>query len=178
MKKNKNNFTRAVEWLRAHGVIKDQKDMAGRMGVTPNTISRNKHEKVKRADEETLHKFNAIFGDIINIAYLRGDSDVMLVADLQKQDTTEINGKVYTCSATSHQKNISQDISNMMSAVIAAKDEIIAALRNQLTDKDALIESKERYIKILQQQIFDLHNLKRSQDDVSLVPVVTEDLHK
>lgn len=179
MEKNKNNFARVVDWLRLNGKIKNQKEMAERMGTTATTITRNIHGNVKRTDEDTLRKFNAIFGDIINIAYLRGESDVMLVADLYKQEKFGI----YSCNCNNdndknNQETTSQDISNMLNAVITAKDEVIVALRNQLTDKDALIESKERYIKILQQQLFDLRNLKRSQDDESLVPSETEEIHK
>ncbi|MBQ9637132.1 MAG: hypothetical protein IJV36_04445 [Prevotella sp.] len=161
MEKSKNNFTRVIDWLRLNGKIKNQKEMAERMGITETTIARNKHGGVKRTDEETLRKFNAIFGDVINIAYLRGESDIMLVADLNKQNEININEDLCNCNNDrNNQGTTSQDIISMMNAVITAKDEIIATLRNQLADKDAIIESKERYINILQQQLIDLHNLK------------------
>ncbi len=162
MEKNKSNFARVIDWLREHGMIENQKNLAERIGVTENTITRNKKMQVRRPDEETLYRFNKVFGDVVNIAYLRGESDVMLVADLHKQDKIDINGKLCNCNNDrNYQETTPEEISSMMNAIIIAKDEIIAILRSQLADKDALIESKERYINILQQQILDLHNSKQ-----------------
>lgn len=157
MEKNKTNFARVIDWLREHGKIEDQRDLAKRIGVTETTITRNKKGQVRRLDEETLYRFCKVFGDLINIAYLRGESDVMLVADLHKQDLIDING--YLCNYNNHRNKLeasSQDISSMIKAIITAKDDlirakddIIATLRVQLSDKDALIQS-------LRQQVLDL----------------------
>lgn len=159
-KKEKNNFTRAVEWLKTNGVVKDQKDMAERMGTTENTISRNKHGGVQRPDDDTLRKFNEQFGDIINIDYLRGESKVMLVKDLAKPRSAK--------------KDESAD---KMASLLAAKDEIIAGLKREISGKDetiaslkrefaakddviaakdGIIATKDKLISTLQQQIDDL----------------------
>ena len=91
--KEENNFTRVLEYLRDHDMIRNQKDLAMRLHTTETTITRNKKGNVKHPDEETLHHFNLAFGNIINMDYLRGESDVMLVADLQqeKQVNTNVN---------------------------------------------------------------------------------------
>lgn len=135
MKKEKNNFTCAMEWLREHGKIKNQKDLADRIGVTETTVSRNKHGNVRRADEDTLVKFNAVFGDIINIAYLRGESDMMLVADLHQQKGTN---------------------TDVIPPVADASADLIAAIRDQLSDKERIIATQEALIESLQQQLSDL----------------------
>lgn len=160
MKRDMNNFARVVDWLRLNGKIKNQKELAERIGTTATTISRIKIGFVKRADEETLSKFNAIFGDIINIAYLRGESNVMLVADLHEQakNDTSVNYQNSNYS-TRNQEITSQDISNMVTAVIASKDESIAALKRELAAKDATIAAKDDLITLLRQQILDLRNL-------------------
>lgn len=143
MKKEKNNFTRAVEWLKTHGVVKDQKDMAERMGTTENTISRNKHGGVQRPDDDTLRKFNEQFGSIINIDYLRGESKVMLVKDLAARQSAKPADK--------------------KASLLAAKDETIAALKRELAAKDDVVATKDKVISTqdkliskLQQQIDDL----------------------
>lgn len=157
MEKVKNNFARAVDWLRFNGKIKNQKELAERIGTTEATISRVKNGNVKHADQETIYKFNAVFGDVINIDYLRGESDVMLIDDLHKKEINNntVNSHISNYS-TRNQEVSSQDISSMMTAFIAAKDDlirakddIIATLRAQLSDKDALIQS-------LRQQVLDL----------------------
>lgn len=153
MKKEKNNFTRAVEWLKTHGVVKDQKDMAERMGTSENTISRNKHGGVQRPDDDTLRKFNEQFGSIINIDYLRGESKVMLVKDLAARQSAK-------------QSKPADKTASLLAAkdeTIAAKDEIIADLRSQLVSKDETINfmqsqlaGKDKIIDNLLQQIDDL----------------------
>jgi len=160
MKKEKNNFTRAVEWLKTHGVVKDQKDMAERMGTTENTISRNKHGGVKRPDDDTLRKFNEQFGSIINLDYLRGESKVMLMKDL-------------TARQSAKQSKPADKTASLLAAkdeIIAAKDETIAALKGKLSsmdetivtlngriaDKEKIISTQDKLISKLQQQNDDL----------------------
>lgn len=145
-KKEKNNFTRAVEWLITNGVVKNQKDMAERMGTTENTISRNKHGGVKRPDDDTLRKFNEQFGSIINIDYLRGESKVMLVKDLAARQSAKQSKPA-----------------DKTASLLAAKDEIIAGLKRELAAKDdviaakdGIISMKDKLIATLQLQIDDL----------------------
>lgn len=142
-KKEKNNFTRAVEWLKIHGVVKDQKDMAERMGTTENTISRNKHGGVQRPDDDTLRKFNEQFGSIINIDYLRGESKVMLVKDLVARQSAKPADKTASLLADKDETIAA------LKRESAAKDEVIAA-------KDGIIAAKDKLISTLQQQIDDL----------------------
>lgn len=171
-KSEKNNFARVVDWLRVNGFIHNQKDLANRIGSTETTISRNKHGNVGRTDEETLAKFNAVFGDTINIAYLRGESEVMLVADLHQQE------RINTCvnlqsKPVSHTCETNQGVSctdKFVNATLAAKDETIAALKHELDAKDETIAAlrdqiadKERYISSLQQQLRDLRESDRPQ---------------
>lgn len=148
MNKEKNNFARAVDWLIENGEVKEQKEIADRMGTTPATISRIKNGFVKHPDQETIRKFGKSFGKLINIAYIRGESDVMLVADLP-QATAPV-GVEFSKDATT-------------AALLAAKDETIAALRSQLaekdgriSDKDEVIASKDALITTLQQQLATL----------------------
>ena len=161
MKKEKNNFARAVDWLRENGKIKDQKDMAKRMDVTTTTISRNKHGSVKRPDEDTLRKFNEQFGDIINIAYLRCESDVMLVADLP-----QVNRRVDSGSPAVNANGIDALTAALIAAKdetidalkreLAAKDGVIAAKDSQMADRDRLVAAKDALIATLQEQLSTL----------------------
>ena len=170
--KEKNNFARALAYLRANGLIKNQKDLAGRIGTTQTTITRNKKGNVRHFDEDTLQKFSAVFGGIINIAYIRGESEKMLVADLTPQEKINIGVNSVTASADSRDGKRNLDMSSLINAALAAKDEtimslrreltakddIISVLHSQLSDKDNLIADKERYILDLQQQLFALSN--------------------
>jgi transcriptional regulator with XRE-family HTH domain len=161
-------FKKMLDWIYDNQLASNQTEVARKIGMNPVSMSKIHNGKTKSVKQETLRAVNAAYGNVFNHDWLRGESDVMLLADLTPDTTTDV-------TAIDESAQVPTDLTPQL---IASKDEIITILRSQLADKDALIESKERYIKILQQQIFDLHNLKRSQDDVSLVPVVTEDLHK
>lgn len=157
MKKEKNNFRRAVEWLKTHGVVKDQKDMAERMGTSENTISRNKHGGVQRPDDDTLRKFNEQFGSIINIDYLRGESKVMLVKDLVARQSAKPADKTASLLAAK------DEIIAGLKREISGKDETIASLKREFAAKDDVIAAKDgiiatndKLISTLQQQIDDL----------------------
>jgi transcriptional regulator with XRE-family HTH domain len=160
MKKEKNNFRRAVEWLKTHGVVKDQKDMAERMGTSENTISRNKHGGVQRPDDDTLRKFNEQFGSIINIDYLRGDSKVMLVKDLAKPRSAK---KDESADKTASLLAAKDEVIAGLKREISGKDETIASLKREfaakddvIAAKDGIIATKDKLISTLQQQIDDL----------------------
>jgi transcriptional regulator with XRE-family HTH domain len=159
-KKEKNNFTRAVEWLKHHGVVKDQKDMAERMGTSENTISRNKHGGVKRPDDDTLRKFNEQFGSIINIDYLRGESKVMLVKDLvarQSAKQSKPADKIVSLLAAKDETIAAKDeIIAGLKREISGKNETIAPLNGRIADKEKIINTQDELIGKLRQQYDDL----------------------
>ena len=127
MTKEENRFARAINWLKDHGEAKSQKEMAEKMGTTETTISRIKTCKVCNPDDQTLRMFNSAYGHIINIDYLRGASDTMLVKDLA-QDDTKINTDLHQSSQI--------DQSSMFNAIIAANDATVSSLKRELVDKE------------------------------------------
>ena len=158
-------FAAAIDELRRReGKKLSQKEIAERMGVNENTVSRilNLHNEVT---EETITQLQTASGCIFNLQWLRGESDVMLAADVDKKSAP---------TAENQHQSTSIDQSSLMNATIAAqqtsieslkhevakteesakrelaaKEETIGALRGQLATKDALIES-------LKQQVADL----------------------
>ena len=150
--KEKNNFTRVLEYLRDHNMIRNQKELAKRLNTTETTITRNKKGNVRHPDSETLHRFNVIFGDIINIDYLIGESDVMLVADLptSKKVNTSVNPCKQGCPA---------NCASLIQSTIEAKDDEIMALKHEITAKDDIIAAKDSLIYSLQKQVQELHAL-------------------
>lgn len=150
--KEENNFTHVLEYLLDHDMIRNQKDLAKRLNTTETTITRNKKGNVKHLDEETLHRFNMVFGDIINIGFLRGESDVMLIADLQQKN--EIYTDVNPCK-----KGCPADCSSLIRETIAAKNEAITALKHEIAAKDEIIAANNILINSLQQQVLKLQGL-------------------
>lgn len=144
-------FMKMVYWLVDNTEMRNPTAVARKAGINAANVTKIKTGKSKSVKYETMVKLNNAFGNRFNPEWMRGESDVMLLVDLSPDTTTIVTPKDVPSQA--HIDPTTQ--------LIAAKDEIIAILRSQLADKDALIESKERYINILQQQILNLHNSKQ-----------------
>ena len=153
MTKEENRFARAINWLKDHGEAKSQKEMAEKMGTTETTISRIKKSKVCNPDDQTLRMFNSAYGHIINIDYLRGTSDTMLVKDLA-QDDTKINTDLRDSSQI--------DQSSMVNAIIASHDVAIASKDETISSLERELATKTDYANSLQGQV---NRLQKDVDD-------------
>ena len=95
--------------------------------------------------DETLRRMNEAFGNIFDMRYFRGQSDHFLL-EPQEKSVEPPQERV---------KNDPQPIdhSSLINAMLAAKDETIAALREQIQAKDELIAALRQQLDILQQQV-------------------------
>jgi len=148
-------FKKMLDWLYANTEASNQTDVARKAGMNQVTMSRILNGKVKNVKPETMRAVNAAFGNVFNPEWMRGESDVMLVADLQPAATAQA-----PVPAGSPGGEPSTTLDAMTAAILAAKDEtiaskeeIIAAMRSQLADKDDVIAAKDALISTLQQQL-------------------------
>ena len=158
-------FAAAIDELRRReGKKLSQKEIADRMGVTEDTVSRimRLHNQVT---EDIITRLQTTSGCIFNLQWLRGESDVMLAADVDNKPTpaadnlhesTHIDqGSLMNATIAAQQTSIESLKRELAKAEesskreLASKEETISDLRGQLATKDALIES-------LQQQVSDL----------------------
>ena len=82
MRKRNNNFAEAFRWIKKNVEgVKYQKDLAARVGVSEDTITRIMRDQTEVTDD-FLCKFNDAFNNAFNYQWLRGEDDeAMLVAD-------------------------------------------------------------------------------------------------
>ena len=141
-------FAHVLDWLIQNNKVEDQKDLALKTGISQNTVSRIMTGKVEPSDD-TLRKLNATFGNIFNMQYLRGESIVMLIEDVAyyKSHPGELNKLI------NDEGDNKIDQSSLVNAALAAKDETIAALHEQIQAKDELIAALRQQLDILQQQV-------------------------
>lgn len=133
MKLKNEIFASALDWLVAHQKVDGQKSLAKVLGISENTISRIMTGKVEPSDD-TLRKLSEKFG--FNMAWLRGsDPSYMFPEDIPLSDHHRV------------------DQSSLINAALAAKDETIAALREQIKAKDIVIQTKDEIIESLRQQL-------------------------
>ena len=133
MKLKNEIFASALDWLVAHQKVDGQKSLAKVLGISENTISRIMTGKVEPSDD-TLRKLSEKFG--FNMAWLRGsDPNHMFPEDIPLSDHHQV------------------DQSSLINAALAAKDETIAALHEQIKAKDMVIQTKDELIESLRQQL-------------------------
>lgn len=145
-------FKQMLDWIYANTEAHNQADVARKSGLFEATISRALNGKIKRVKQETLRKVNSAFGNVFNPAWLRGDSDIMLVADLAEDNNNDFFKTVPSVSPSSTD---SPTTSSLINATLAAKDETIMSLKRELSTKDDLIAA-------LREQITDHNQLMRA----------------
>ena len=141
-------FKQMLDWIYANTEAHNQSDVARKSGLFEATISRALNGKIKRVKQETLRKVNSAFGNVFNPAWLRGDSDIMLVADLAPISSTQ-------SQTTTPSETDTADMSSLINAALAAKDETIMSLKRELSTKDDLIAA-------LREQITDHNQLMQT----------------
>ena len=150
--KTRNNiFAAAFDYLKRTTDINTQQELADKMGVTKDTVSRIITAKTKVTDD-AITKLQTASGCIFNLQWLRGESDVMLAADADKapvadniHESTHIDqGSLMNATIAAQQTSIES-----LKREVAAKDETIGSLKREGATKDELIRS-------LQQQVADL----------------------
>lgn len=152
--KTRNNiFAAAFDYLKRTTDINTQQELADKMGVTKDTVSRIITAKTKVTDD-AITKLQTASGCIFNLQWLRGESDVMLAADVDNKPTPV---------AKNLHESTYIDQGSLMNATIAAQQTSIESLKREVAAKDETIGSlkrecatKDELIKTLQQQVADL----------------------
>ena len=118
----------AFNYLRDHGYLHTQKDMADAIGSTAPNVSRMLKGDPKVLTDNICVRVQRSYGCISANWLMHGEGEMLVVEEPTEQgDPT-----------------------------LAAKNETIATLRAQLKDKDARIADKQALIDNLQEQVADL----------------------
>lgn len=84
MRLKNNIFAAAVDEMKRRGIIKYQKDLAHKMDVSEDTITRILKDRTE-VTEDVITKLQTASGCLFNLQWLRGESNIMLAEDMQKQ---------------------------------------------------------------------------------------------
>ena len=143
MRKRNNIFAEAFRWIKKNVEgIKYQKDLAARIGVSEDTITRIMRDQTEVTDD-FLCKFNEAFDNVFNYQWLRGeDNEPMLAAELGKSNP--------------HPSAPTIDNGSAINAALAAKDETIETLKARIVDLQRTINDKVEIIKARDARIIDL----------------------
>lgn len=84
MRLKNNIFAAAVDEMKRRGIVKYQKDLAKKMEVSEDTITRILKDRTE-VTEDVITKLQTASGCLFNLQWLRGESNIMLAEDVQKQ---------------------------------------------------------------------------------------------
>jgi len=154
-KKLKNELFRvAVDYLFKEKKVESQKQLAEKIGITEQSLSRVMNGG-RTVSDKTLRLMNEAFGGIFNMAYFRGeDPQCMLMEDLFYYKQHPEERLVFEEKTQESTHPFPDDNTFMMSKVYesflkpieSAHAETVAALNQQITEKQSRIESLERTI--------------------------------
>ena len=143
MRKRNNIFAEAFRWIKKNVEgVRYQKDLAARIGVSEDTITRIMRDQTEVTDD-FLCKFNEAFDNVFNYQWLRGeDNEPMLAAELG-------NGNPHPSAPMI-------DKGSAINAALAAKDETIETLKARIVDLQRTIDDKVEIIKARDERIIAL----------------------
>ena len=170
MRLKNNIFAAAFDELKRNHGIKTQKELAHRMGVSEDTITRILKDRTE-VTEDIITKLQTASGCIFNLQWLRGEDPYhMLAEDVPKPEEhpqsapSALDPSSIMNAALAAQMQTIESLKSEKATILEAharelhaKDDLIQSLREQISAKDQLIaEQKARLIDY--RRIIDSHN--------------------
>jgi len=137
----KDRLKEVYEYVRKHFPIHTQADFADEIRYNRAYLSSAMNGNEKNLTNKLFQNICEAFPGVFNLDYLlTGEGSLLTIEEEVKSEEIE-------------KQNNSIDQSSLINAALAAKDETIAALREQIQAKDELIAALRQQIDILQQQV-------------------------
>lgn len=150
MRLRNNIFAAAFDYLKRNTDIKTQKDLALRMGVTENTITRILKDRTE-VTEDIITKLQTASGCIFNLQWLRGeDAFNMLAIDAAE---AKIEKKTNESNITDTALAAYKQLTDSLTAQLRSKE---AEMYDRLADKNKTIQTMESQLKDKDEIIFQL----------------------
>lgn len=141
----KERFGKAYNYLKFQGIIKKQEDVAKTMGATRANVSLALNGNPAVLTDNFLMRFAKAYSGMFSCDWLlTGDGEMLITNELKPEPVNESAGS-------------SIDTGSILNALLAAKDETIAALQDQLAAKEEIIQTKEELIATLRNQLAALN---------------------
>lgn len=175
MKKRNNIFAAAFDEMKRRKIVKTQKELAQKMGVNENTITRILKDYVE-VTEDIITKLQTASGCIFNLQWLRGeDSTHMLAEDVaESSQSVPVSepGQLDLSSVMNAALSAQMETISSLKAQLSSKEDTIDSLRALLAEKDARLCEKDELISVLRSRIADLERTLASStlSDISHYP--------
>ena len=145
MRLRNNIFAAAFDEMKRRGIVKNQKELAHKMGVSEDTITRILKDRTE-VTEDVITKLQTASGCLFNLQWLRGESNIMLAEAVEVQPQTNTNPhQSASIDADLWHKALENDAN-----VIASLRKDIEYYQQLVLDKDSLIQEHNEQIIALQ----------------------------
>ena len=145
MRLRNNIFAAAFDEMKRRGIVKNQKELAHKMGVSEDTITRILKDRTE-VTEDVITKLQTASCCLFNLHWLRGESKMMLAETVEAQPQTNINPhQSASIDADLWHKALENDAN-----VIASLRKDIEYYQQLVLDKDSLIQEHNEQIIALQ----------------------------
>ena len=141
MRLRNNIFAAALDEMKRRGIVKNQKDLAHKMGVSEDTITRILKDRTE-VTEDAISRLQTASGCIFNLQWLRGESNEKFVDSPQINTNTQESPQI---DADFCRKALETDAN-----IIAAMRKDIEYYQQLVLDKDSLIQEHNEQIIALQ----------------------------
>ena len=152
MRLRNNIFAAAFDYLKRNTDIKTQKDLALRMGVTENTITRILKDRTE-VTEDIITKLQTASGCIFNLQWLRGEDAFNMLAIDAAEAKIEKEKKTNESNITDTALSAYKQLTDSLTAQLRTKE---AEMYDRLADKDKIIQGMEAQLKDKEEVIFQL----------------------
>ena len=152
MRLRNNIFAAAFDYLKRNTDIKTQKDLALRMGVTENTITRILKDRTE-VTEDIITKLQTASGCIFNLQWLRGEDAFNMLAIDAAEAKIEKEKKTNESNITDTALAAYKQLTDSLTAQLRSKE---AEMYDRLGDKDKMIKNLEAQLKDKEEIIFQL----------------------
>lgn len=147
MRLRNNIFAAALDELKRRHIVKTQKELAQKMGVSEDTITRILKVRTE-VTEDVITKLQTASGCIFNIQWLRGEDKVMLAEDLinneeisNPQESAKIDADFY------------HNALELNAKIIADLRSDLDYFKQLVLDKDAIIQDNAEQVISLQSRL-------------------------
>lgn len=160
-------FLRAFNYLLDEGYAKNKGDLCSKIGIQPGLIS-NYTNGTKKVSIDTMNALARVSGGKLNVKYMLGKSEYMLLANVPDEEFIEGNNPDHEVMAKRKAEPLQPDFSSYINALLAKSDETIASLKRELAAKDEIIQTKEERIsdleKLAEERLHRIAELRRIID--------------
>ena len=141
MRLRNNIFAAALDELKRRKIVKTQKELAQKMGVSEDTVTRILKDRTE-VTEDAISKLQTASGCIFNLQWLRGESDTML---MEKENEPHESAPI---DADFYHKTL-----DLNAQIIADLRKDLEYFKSLVLDKDGTIQDNAEQIISLQSRL-------------------------